>query len=103
LKPEVSSKRLKIYRGDAQGNTHGFTDVNGVYTEVNDPNAPDDTTDAQKTDTRDAEHLLILQLTDRFPHIWVPLPAARDLRQLLAHRNKVVPMRATGSHRIRVP
>ncbi len=44
----------------------------------------------QKTDTRDARHLLDLLLTDRFPRIWVPTPAERDSRQLLVHRHKLV-------------
>lgn len=47
----------------------------------------------QKTDTRDAAHLLELMLQDRFPRIWVPSPAERDLRQLLLHRHKLVQMR----------
>jgi transposase len=44
----------------------------------------------QKTDTRDAEHMLDLLRTDRFPRIWVPSLAERDLRQLLVHRMKLV-------------
>lgn len=44
----------------------------------------------QKTDPRDARHLLELLLTERFPRIWVPTPAERDLRQLLVHRHKLV-------------
>lgn len=47
----------------------------------------------QKTDARDAAHLLQLMLQDRFPRIWVPSPAERDLRQLLLHRHKLVQMR----------
>ena len=47
----------------------------------------------QKTDARDAAHLLQLMLPDRFPRIWVPSPAERDLRQLLLHRHKLVQMR----------
>jgi transposase len=46
----------------------------------------------QKTDARDAAHLLELMLQDRFPRIWVPSPAERDLRQLLWHRHKLVQM-----------
>jgi transposase len=38
----------------------------------------------QKTDTRDAEHLLDLLLSKRFPRVWVPTPTERDLRQLLS-------------------
>lgn len=48
---------------------------------------------AQKTDTRDAEHLLDLLRSDRFPRIWTPTPEERDQRQLLVHRNKLVRMR----------
>lgn len=47
----------------------------------------------QKTDARDAQHLLDLLLTGRFPRIWVPSPAERDTRQLLVHRNKLVEWR----------
>ena len=49
----------------------------------------------QKTDTRDAEHLLDLLLTKKFPRLWVPTPEERDLRQLLKHRNKWVQMRTS--------
>jgi transposase len=47
----------------------------------------------QKTDARDAAHLLQLLIDDRFPHIWRPTMAERDLRQLLWHRQKLVWMR----------
>ncbi|MGC2221787.1 MAG: IS110 family transposase [Methylocella sp.] len=47
----------------------------------------------QKTDERDARLILDLMLTNRFPKIWVPTPAERDLRQLLWHRHKLVGMR----------
>jgi transposase len=47
----------------------------------------------QKTDSRDAAHVLELLLTDRFPRIWVPTPAERDLRQLVLHRVKLVQLR----------
>src|SRR5712671_6885993 len=47
----------------------------------------------QKTDRRDASHLLKLLLEDRFPRIWVPNRDERDLRQLLLHRHKLVEMR----------
>jgi transposase len=49
----------------------------------------------QKTDTRDAEHLLDLLLSNRFPRIWVPTPEERDARQLLKHRDKLVRMRTS--------
>lgn len=47
----------------------------------------------QKTDERDAQLILELMLANRFPRIWVPTPAERDLRQLLWHRHKMVRMR----------
>ena len=47
----------------------------------------------QKTDERDALLILELMLADRFPRIWVPTPAERDLRQLLWHRHKLVCLR----------
>lgn len=47
----------------------------------------------QKTDQRDAALILDLLLAHRFPRIWVPSPAERDLRQLLWHRHKLVRMR----------
>jgi transposase len=47
----------------------------------------------QKTDERDALLLLDLLLAKRFPKIWVPTPAERDLRQLLWHRHKLVCLR----------
>jgi transposase len=45
---------------------------------------------AQKTDQRDAEHILTLLLEHRFPKLWVPSAAERDLRQLLVHRHQRV-------------
>jgi len=47
----------------------------------------------QKTDRRDAEHLLELLETGKFPAIWVASAGERDLRQLLQHRHKLVQMR----------
>jgi transposase len=44
----------------------------------------------QKTDRRDAEHILQLLLQDRFPKIWTPSLVERDARQLLVHRHKLV-------------
>ena len=48
----------------------------------------------QKTDRRDAEHLLKLLVEGRFPRIWMPSAEVRDLRQLLLHRYKLVTIRA---------
>jgi transposase len=47
----------------------------------------------QKTDRRDAEQLLALLESNKFPAIWVPSAGERDLRQLLLHRHKLVQMR----------
>jgi transposase len=47
----------------------------------------------QKTDARDAAHLLDMLCTGRFPKIWRPSLPERDLRQLLWHRQKLVWMR----------
>jgi len=47
----------------------------------------------QKTDERDARLILELLLANRFPRIWVPTAAERDLRQLLWHRHKLVRLR----------
>jgi transposase len=47
----------------------------------------------QKTDARDAEHLLTLLQRDEFPAVWVPSAEERDLRELVLHRHKLVGMR----------
>ena len=47
----------------------------------------------QKTDARDAAHMLELLLSGRFPRLWRPTMAERDLRQLVWHRQKLVWMR----------
>jgi transposase len=47
----------------------------------------------QKTDRQDAQLLLPLMLENRFPRIWVPDAANRDMRQLLWHRHRLVQMR----------
>jgi len=49
----------------------------------------------QKTDSRDALHILDLLLANRFPRIWIPSPGERDLRQLLRHRHKMVCLRTS--------
>jgi transposase len=49
----------------------------------------------QKTDSRDAQHILDLLLTDRFPQVWTPSPAERDIRQLVRHRHKLVRFRTS--------
>jgi transposase len=47
----------------------------------------------QKHDRRSAALILKLMLENRFPRIWVPTVAERDLRQLLMHRQHLVRMR----------
>jgi transposase len=47
----------------------------------------------QKTDRRDARHILQLLVEGRFPRIWVPNTEMRDHRQLLIHRHKLVQIR----------
>lgn len=49
----------------------------------------------QKTDSRDALHILDLLLTNRFPQIWRPSATERDVRQLLRHRHKLVGYRTS--------
>jgi transposase len=48
----------------------------------------------QKTDKRDAAHILKLLVEGRFPRLWMPEREQRDLRQLLIHRHKLVEIRA---------
>src|SRR5664279_4742510 len=47
----------------------------------------------QKTDKRDAGHILKLLVEGRFPRLWVATAEQRDLRQLLIHRHKLVEIR----------
>ena len=47
----------------------------------------------QKTDKRDAGHILTLLLEKRFPQLWTPSRQERDQRQLLIHRHKLVQIR----------
>ena len=54
----------------------------------------------QKTDARDAQHLLRLLLEKRFPRIWIPSPAERDARQLLRHRHKLVCFRVSVKNQL---
>jgi len=54
----------------------------------------------QKYDTRDAEHILDLLRTNRFPRIWTPSVEERDLRQLLVHRMKLVRARTTVKNQL---
>ncbi len=47
----------------------------------------------QRTDRRDAVHILELLVKDDFPRIWTPSRQERDQRQLLIHRYKLVTLR----------
>jgi len=47
----------------------------------------------QKTDKRDAAHILKLLIEDRFPKLWRPSAVERDIRQLLIHRHRLVCIR----------
>jgi transposase len=51
----------------------------------------------QKTDRRDARHILGLLLEDRFPQVWQRSVAEDEVRQLLLHRCRMVRM-ATRVH-----
>ena len=48
----------------------------------------------QKTDKRDAAHMLKLVVEGRFPRLWTPDREQRDLRQLVLHRHKLVEIRS---------
>ena len=54
----------------------------------------------QKTDRRDAEHLMHLLVEERFPRIWVPSLEVRDVRQLLVHRHKQVQSRTRTKNQL---
>src|SRR5579864_5116392 len=56
----------------------------------------------QKTDRQDAQLLLQLLLENRFPRIWVPDAANRDMRQLLWHRHRLVQMRTRVMNQLHV-
>lgn len=47
----------------------------------------------QKTDKRDARHILTLLVEDRFPAVWQPPLENEEQRQLLLHRCRLVQMR----------
>ena len=53
----------------------------------------------KKTDREDARILKLL-LKDDFPRIWVPSWENRDVRQLLWHRHRLVPMRTRGMNQL---
>ena len=47
----------------------------------------------QRTDKRDARHILKLLVEERFPSVWQPPAANEEQRQLLLHRCRLVRMR----------
>jgi len=58
----------------------------------------------QKTDARDAAHLLELLRNGQFEtkmRIWVPTAEARDVRQLVLHRHRLVGMRTRVKNQLR--
>ncbi len=57
----------------------------------------------QKTDRRDAEHILQLLLSGQFENlrIWMPTAEQRDVRQLVAHRHRLVQMRTRVKNQLR--
>jgi transposase len=54
----------------------------------------------QKTDRRDAEHILGLLREEKFPQIWVPSLEERDVRQLLVHRHQRVQARTRAKNQL---
>lgn len=54
----------------------------------------------QKTDVRDAVHLMKLLATNQFPRIWIPSMEERDLRHLLLHRQKLVWIRTATKNQL---
>jgi len=54
----------------------------------------------QKTDPRDALHILELLITDRFPRIWIPSWSQQDVRQMLRHRHKLVGFRTSARNQL---
>ena len=57
----------------------------------------------QKTDKRDAEHILELLQHGQFEklRIWVPTAEQRDVRQLVMHRHRLVQMRTRVKNQLR--
>lgn len=54
----------------------------------------------QKTEVRDAVHLMKLLLTNPFPRIWIPSAEERDLRQRLLHRQQLVWIRTATKNQL---
>ncbi len=54
----------------------------------------------QKTDKRDARHILKLLLEDRFPSVWQPPLDNLEIRQLLRHRDWLVRQRTRAKNQL---
>jgi transposase len=54
-----------------------------------------------KTDRRDTLGLAELLVTNRVPEVWVPPAPVRDLRSLIAHRQRLVRERTMAKNRLR--
>jgi transposase len=53
-----------------------------------------------KTDTRDTLHLARLLAANLIPQVWVPPLAVRELRALVAHRERLVRQRTQATNRL---
>jgi transposase len=53
-----------------------------------------------KTDTRDTLHLARLLAAGLIPEVWVPPPPVRELRMLVAHRQRLVRQRTQARNRL---
>ena len=53
-----------------------------------------------KTDTRDTLHLARLLAANLIPMVWVPPPPVRELRALVAHRERLVRQRTQAKNRV---
>ncbi|MGO8949317.1 MAG: transposase, partial [Ktedonobacterales bacterium] len=53
-----------------------------------------------KTDTRDTLHLARLLLADLIPEVWVPPKPVRELRALVAHRERLIRQRTQARNRL---
>jgi transposase len=54
----------------------------------------------QKTDKRDARHILSLLVEDRFPAVWQPGQENEQQRQLLMHRARMVRLRSRVKNQV---
>jgi len=56
--------------------------------------------DGVKTDSRDALHLARLSAANLLPEVWVPPLVIRELRQLMAHRGRLIKQRSMFKNRL---